>query len=314
LSSNIVDFVRAGRESDRKDINAILAKLQDLQAQEPEDAALQERIILSDAIRKRSTTVTSGAADQIISNSRDRDGTNIFQRVTPAAVDSYPLVHVSNSFSGITFPANDTKFGGRMDFDGTGFIRIDDNSFYKVTDQISILMWLYLPTNAANKGVIIQGFTPDETYGFRLTTTTDQLSVKVRTNNGGGTNYAILHTYTPNTWFHVAMTWKGTTENRLRLYIDKVQQGSDTTTAGALQYAGSPQTLSIGARDSGIRIPSGSRMAHLAILHDELTQTQIDNHFDGFLDTDANEEILVIPFVGDETEQPEATTNYCKSS
>jgi len=206
LSSNIVDFVRVAGDRNRKDINAILAKLQDLTAAEPEDAALQERIILSDGTRLKSTTVTSGTPDETIANNRDKDGVNIFQRETKPIVNSYPLIHTSNSFSGITFPANNTKFGGRIEFDGTGWMTIANNSLLNITDKLSIAFWANLIafTGSARR-IMKKGDGGGVPYHILINTSANTINFTLMVN--GVVESITSGVYTPGVWTHYVLAW-----------------------------------------------------------------------------------------------------------
>lgn len=272
--------------------------------------------IQSDETRLKSETHTIQGPDITKPQTRTllatRLNTVIIRKIAQP-VNFYPLIHTENSFSGITFPAKDTKYGGRIEYDGTGYITVADATRLKPTDKISIIGWLYIPTNDSALHTFIRKGVTDTTYILRILATND-LQARIRTDNGGGTNYKITVTagnFPLNTWFHFTMTWKGTPENRLRFYIDKVQQGADITTAGAL--LNNTQSLGIGANFDGlIKVLANTRMAWLSILHDELTQAQITDHFDGILDTNAYQEILTIPFTGNAKPQPEASFGIAK--
>jgi len=229
-----------------------------------------------------------------------RLGTVMIRKIADP-VDFYPLVHTSNSFSGIKFPAVDTKYGGRIDWDGTGYITIADQARLNQTDKLTIMGWLRLPTSGANPRILQKG-TTNSPYEINIDAT-DRLRFKVRTTDA--TDYSINFTYTPDTWFHFVMTWLGSS-TRLRLYIDGVKQGGDITTGGTL--VANALALGIGADGSGAnKIINNSRCAWLCMEHDELTQAQVTDNFNGILDTDAYEEITCIPFTGYEDPEPEST-------
>ncbi len=312
--SNIVNYVRpSSGGQDRNDINKILEAITDFIAPAVETEGVRERIAVTPETRVRSDLNTVGTSNFLGAELRDRENF-YWRRKVPNSPDTYPLVHTTNG-SGLTFPVKDTKFGGRCDFEGTSYITIADDTILEPTDEISVSAWYFLPASDGSFHWLYAKDNASATYqGLILNTMTNVLRTEVRV--GGGTSL-IDFTYTPNTWFHYTMTWKGSTENRFRIYIDKVQQGSDVTTVGTLNQSNDP--LGIGARPNGTLISQATtRMAHLSLLHDEVNQTWIDNHFDAFMntdhtDTDGFKEITTIPFVGDETPLPDAYAGLCST-
>jgi len=306
LSSNIVDFVRVGGDRNRKDINKILATLQDLNAAEPEDAALQERIVLSDGFRKRSTTVTSGAPNQIIANDRDRDGIHVIRIQPPLVVESYPLLHTVNGT--FTFPAADTKFGARANFSGGECIICTDDAVLNPADAITVAFWGYFPASSGNKGVIVKGSFPNENYYWRLGSAADTVKCNVLV---GGANRTISSIYTPNTWNHYAMTWDNIT-NQNDCYIDGTPLTPVATSGNMAVAAGD---LGIGSKgDAGLKLPNGSRLAWVTILNQKMSSSWVTDHMNGLIDLSGGKLISMVPFVGDSSEQPDSTSNYCQSS
>lgn len=227
---------------------------------------------------------------------------------------SYPLIDTKNSFGGVTFYPKidhvkaDVRHGGGMVLDGVGYITIADHSTLKPTDAITTVGWYYLNKTAALQEMYkMQNSNPP--YELRIKSD-DVLRARIHTDNAGGTNYdkdIAAGSWTDGQWNHIVTTWKGAPDNRLRVYINKVKQGSDVVTAGALQYAGT-DGLGIGAQPDGSSIISnGSRMAWLSLLNFEADQAWIDDHFDGLLDTNDKNEITTYPFVADAEAQPEAS-------
>jgi hypothetical protein len=59
-------------------------------------------------------------------------------------------------------------------------------------------------------------------------------------------------------------------------------------------------------------VKTGTRIAHLVILHEEVTIGWIQNHLAGLQDTSGtNVEITTIPFSADELPRPDATFGMC---
>jgi len=161
LSSNIIDYVRVKQNSNRQDINKILQELLDLNAQDPEDAALQERIALSDGIRKRISTLIEATGADIFEDSGPRD------RRSEAITMDYPLTcqtfpHVVTENGTITFAAgvedSGTRFGGRGTFGGTNeyitlsHIASSDLDLER-TDAHSIAFWFKRPNDTSLDGL-----------------------------------------------------------------------------------------------------------------------------------------------------------------
>jgi len=309
--SNINDFVRPTSNIDRRDINKILELIHDLVAASPEDEGAQERITHASHLKTRTTTVTFGGATRLGSTFRDKE-TFANRRKPPTSITSYPLIHTSNNFSGITFPSLDTKFGGRIEWDGTGYITVADQARLKPTNKITLIGWFYLIKNTTLQELVkIQNTNP--AYEIRIRTD-DSIRFRVRV---GAINHNIdilTGSWTANAWNHLTLTWSGSPDNRFRVYLNKVQQGADITTSGALTYSGT-DGLGIAAQPNGGNLLANlSRMSLLSILNTEYTQTNIDNHFDGLLDTsDGNDEILSLNFIGDENPTPDETSGLCKS-
>jgi len=315
MSSNINNFVRPTENADRKDINRILDMIHDLVSPEPEDEGVNERVMLRDHIRVKTNTVTIAGPDLLDSDTKARRNF-IMRRKMPETVKSYPLVHTENSFGGITFPKLDTKLGCRIDFDGTGFISIADNSILKPTNKITIIGWFYLIKTATTQH-LIKMQVANTVYNLRISNT-DQLKIRVRTDNAGGTTYdkdIETANWTDSQWNHITATWSGTPDNRLRIYLNKIKEGADITTAGILQYAGT-DGLGIGAGPLGgsNKSTNGTRMALLSILNQEFTQAQIDTNFDGIIETKGNNEITTIPFLQSARPKPNATSGLCRST
>lgn len=316
--SSIQNHIRVTGGQNRNDINKTLELIQDLFAAPSEDEAYHEKVALSTPKYRHTTSIEFGGPEWTINETPTYE-TFQFVKKIPTAVSSYPLTQTQNGAGALTFPSQDTKFGCRCDSDGVNYINIPNHSRLNPTDMISISGWTYLPATVAGVGetnhIIIQnGNDSTSSYSIILTdpdSAVNQLEFSCRVNS---INYTKTYTYTPNTWIHYCMTWKGSTENRLRLYINKVQQGSDITTSGSLDI--DTNDMGIFANRVGSRpLAINSRNALMTIIHNEVTQTWINNHYDGIIDTsDGNNEILTIPFAGSESPMPDASSQSCRSS
>lgn len=228
----------------------------------------------------------------------------------PETVASYSLIHTNNGTPAYAEAGH--KFGGHAKFDGSNYITIADNTILNQTDKITLIGFTYLPANDAASHIIFTKDAATAQYAVFAAALAGNEMI-FRTNSTGQND--IQFTYTPNTWFHFAMTFKNTPENRMRLYIDAVKQGVDLTTSGNLVTT--TTAVSIGATDTGsFPLLSGSRLSWLSVLHAELTQQSITDHFNGLVNTsDGNDEITTIPFIGPAwTAESNATSGQCRST
>jgi len=271
MSTNINNFVRPTEGTDRRDINKLLELIHDLVAPEPEEEGVDKGVKLTDHIKLKTSTGSLSGATLLVTQTRARRNF-VQRRKPPTVVNSYPLIHTLNSFSGITFPKTDTKFGARMEWDNTGYITIADQATLAPTN-LTLSFWLYHPTSAATRVVIRKGLTQIPYQAILVTG--DLLRFRIR--NTSNTNFTKDVAFTPNTWQHWVLTWNSSA-NRMRVYLDKVLQGSDTTTSGTLDV--NTESLSIGANGDGAnKLLSGARSAHIALLDKEVDQTWVNNNF-----------------------------------
>lgn len=110
-----------------------------------------------------------------------------------------------------------------------------------------------------------------------------QINTNADTGNrfGGGINVSStwtgitsVNTYTTGRWYHVAMTYDGTT---LRLYVDGVQDTTETA-AGTIQYSNAGSQVNIGrnpAADAPLRYLTGS-VDDVRVYNRALSQTEIN--------------------------------------
>jgi len=323
LSSNIIDFVRAGSKTTRQDINKILAELQDLNAEDPEDAALQERIALWDSRRiKKSTIELAGAANQI-SNAGPRDRrTDEFTMEMPTTCQSFPNTVTENGT--FTFPAGvedqGVKYGGRGELGGTSeYISISNvvgsDMDLERTSAFSIATWFKASTITVIPSIVTKsvGFADELGYKF-YTGSTGRLAFKL---SNGSASIAISVS-TPeiddDLWHTAVGTYDGTS-NRLgmRLYIDKTLEVTGTSLALTGTIINTEST-GIGATGAGSNKLNG-QLAHTILIKEELTQAWINAYHDnGHYDFSAGNLIFHTPMVGNAEVLSEATSGYCVSS
>jgi len=303
LSSNIVDYVRVRQNSDRQDINKILAELQDLNAQDPEDAALQERIALWASRRKRTSSIgRSGAIDQSsAAGPRDRRTEEVTMEM-PTICTSYPLIDtLTGTF---TFPAGvetgGTKFGGKGVTDGSSYITIDDDAFIDLTTDITIALY-FKPKASSGNAILLQ---KDGAYELRIQNT-NTIAWFVN----GKTPVTYDYTADIDNWIAVVATYKSTGSGQ-KLYIDGISQDTDSETGAITTNANDLKTMGDGTED----LPVNSATSWIMLLGTEEDSTWITNHNLGHFDFSGGELKFFIPMTGNAEVFGEATSNYCVSS
>lgn len=297
-STNILNYLRTDYGTDRKDINKIIAELNDIYAAPVENTGLKYGIKLHIPRRKRTTTVTTGNPNRLTEGTRDRSALEAIRRLVPTTVSSYPLVHTITGTE--TCPAlTDGKFGCISKFDGSSYITIADHSSASPTSEIGIALWIYSPATSADGFIVVK----DTQYELKFTSGN---GISWRTYNGSWRT-ALTTTFTPNTWTHIAATYKSGGQ---KLYKDAVLVASDALT-GAI--GSSSNTLGIGSKAGTGTIISNTRLAVLSMLQNEASSTWITNHKDGLIDMRTYTEITTIPFAGNWDAQPNMTSNFFKS-
>lgn len=299
--SYILPYIKTDYSQDRKDINKILASLNDIFAPVVEDDALKTRIALSIPRRKRSTTVTTGAPNRMLSNTRDRAALAGLRRLVPTNVSSYPLIHTITGTE--KCPAStDTKFGCRGDFNGSSYITITDHDLLDPTTQLSILLWIYSPATVADGFIVVK----DNQYELKFTSGN---GISWRIYSGGAWKTALTTTFTPNTWTHIAATYKSTASGQ-KLYKNGASIATDAET-GAIGT--SANNCGIGSKGGTGTVINGTRFALLTMVQNEVSSTYVTNHQDGLIDMRTVTEITNIPFAGDWTPQPNMTSPFFMS-
>jgi hypothetical protein len=234
----------------RKDINRILSMIHDLVAQEPEDDALQERIMVTPHVKKRTTSVTFGAASLSNTDTRDRFST-VWRRNKPSIVPTHTLSYATTGT--FTFDGTVHKHGGSGTVDGSTFITITHDDLLQPSTNISFGGFFYLPATDAGD-VASQDIVDKGNYSLKIdphATAANQLrahvslvssdvdlltesSLTIQTEDSldldqdnGSVDYEVTGTFTADAWNHIWFVWDGTD---LKLYIDKVEASTITAT------------------------------------------------------------------------------------
>lgn len=302
MSTNPLNYLRTDYGTDRKDINKIISELNDIYAPAVENTGLKYGVKLHIPRRKRSTTVTTGDPTRKVSHTRDRSALEGIRRLVPTTVSSYPLIHTITGTE--SCPAlTDGKFGCLGKFDGSSYITITTDSLLNPTTEIGISLWVYSPATSADGFIVVK----DTQYELKFTSGN---GVSWRTYSGGAWRTALTTTFTPNTWTHIAATYKSSGSGQI-LYKDGVSVASDSLT-GAIGT--SSNDLGIGSSAGTGIIVSGTRFALLSMVQNEMSSAWIGNHKDGLLDMRTYTEITTIPFAGNWDPQPNMTSPYFLSS
>jgi hypothetical protein len=217
-----------------------------------EDSASQELIVYDQEVRVRDSQELIYPSDDTLpqkNETRTRTSKNsttgtMLKRRIPASVKSYPLIHETIGAGAFDYPASDQKYAGRCDFNGTRAILIQDHARLKPTNKISIAMWIYLPATAVSDP--IHYIVTKEKYLIQVddhASAPNQIRARVVI---GGNNYDLVYTYTPNTWFHLAVTWKSPD---FKLYVNGALQTSRSDASGTLDTSTKP--LAIGTANNG---------------------------------------------------------------
>jgi len=233
----------------RKDINRILSMIHDLVAQEPEDEGLQERIMVTPHVKKRTTSVTFGAATETNTDVRDRFSsywTRLKSGLDPVHALSYATTGT------ISFDTAGSKHGAGGETDGASYITITDHADLEPSSSLSFGGFFYLlatdsgdivSQDIVDKGVYSLKIDPHATAANQLRATvniggqtgnlttesssnlTTEAAVNLEIDNLS-LDFQVTGTYTASAWNHIWVTWDGTD---LKLYIEKVE--ADTITA-----------------------------------------------------------------------------------
>ena len=246
MSSNINDYVRPTDKSTRRDINKILSLIHDLVAQEPESEGLQERIMFTPHVKRRTSTVTFGSTD--VSNTDDRDRENfIFRKKVPAEVITYDIIHTTTGT--LTFTGDSTKLGGAGTFDGSSYITITDHAELSPS-ALSFGGWFYLPATASSdsasqnlitKGVYSLTIDPHSTAANQLRASANVFGSEDITTEAGTVlqtedsitlegdvtrDRELTNTFTPNSWNHIWVTFGSA---GLKLYLNNSLVATNST-------------------------------------------------------------------------------------
>jgi len=326
LSSNIIDYVRAGSKGTRQDINKILAELQDLNAEDPEDAALQERIALWDSKRlKTSSLQVAGPANQISNAGPRQRRTEEYTYEVPTTCDSWPYAPVSNGT--FTFPNKEleTIFGGGAGFGGTNeYVSIPNvvatDLNFEHTDAFSIACFFRATTPVTVIPSIVTksvGFGTEIGWKF-YTGSTGRLAFKL----ADGTNQFFVSVSTPEVddglWNSCVATFSGNSnQNGMKLYINKTLEVTGGASAISSTIVNTEAT-GIGATGAGANKLDG-QLAHVIVIKEEVTQAWIDAYHGalvngtraGHFDFSGGNLVFFAPFVGDTIVLGEGVSGFC---
>ena len=237
----------------RKDINRILSLIHDIVAQEPEDEGLQERIMVTPHVKLRTSTVDWNLVD-LYSEIREKTPA-LFRRVISSITTiAHGLTPTTNGTW--TFPQSNTKFGGSGTVDGSTNLELTYNSKL-VPSKFTVSGWFYLPATDASD-VSEETLINAGSYQLSISphgVAANQINAVVVISSGTGNietetpldlqtealvtleldnqtlPYKVSGTFTGDAWNHIVMTFE---DASLKLYIDKVLQGTNTSATGTV--------------------------------------------------------------------------------
>ncbi len=253
-------------------------------------------ILILDAPETRERVVTNRVnPGSFIDINRDRVNGMDYIRQIPSIVNVYPLLHTKNGTG--TMLGTGRKFQGGWTTDGSYYQSIASASRLNPTTNIGIVGWLRIPSGTTSGKIVFKS----TQYNLEISAAnTISFNVNSKTPVNG--------TFTSDTWFHIACTYHST--NGQKLYINKVLVDSDSDN-GTINSSSNDLGL-FGTPSGTILLPNNSVIAHLSILNGEPSSSWITDHYNGILDTQANQEILTIPFVAHDNPKPDCSVGRCQ--
>lgn len=148
-------------------------------------------------------------------------------------------------------------YGGSISFDGAGdYLSVEANAAHQLgTSSYTVEFWMH-PTvvNATQRCLVNKNGASTYGYTFRMETSN---KVVYYTDTATLTPTTVL---APNTWYHIAATFDGTTT---RLFVNGVQEASTTVTTGITNATG---PLFIGARQSDQQMPYAGYLSDVRVV------------------------------------------------
>jgi len=321
MSSNIIDNIRIRGNQDRNTINKILAELQDLQSIDAEDEAIEKRIAISDPTRKKSNSIgQQGAPNEvIIAGPRDKRNENITLKI-PTACESYPFIHTTNGSIGFDASSGATKYGGGGAFDGANdYITIahiaSSNLDLERTDAFTMFGWIKFNGNLGNVSLIGKNSSNFGGTGFMILVNGIRLMISIsNTTSSNEIRVRALTDVSDNTYHSFVMVYKGDSDGtNVDFYIDGTDVSETPQVDNLAATIKNSVDASIGAESDGGGKFTGS-LAWTGIIKEAVNSAWATSYHGGHIDLSGGNLITLIPFVGDESVTPEATTGYCVSS
>jgi len=137
-----------------------------------------------------------------------------------------------------------------IDFNGTDdYVSVADDNDLDPTTTGTIEAWINITQYQTNAGVIHKGVNntlTDAAYSLYMDGTTGN-QVRFSIYDGGTSTISGTTNLSLNTWYHIAGTWD-TSNTRMTLYINGIQEGTATPSTAARNSTGA---LNIGVRPSG---------------------------------------------------------------
>lgn len=254
MSFEELNFLHRNPNMTKDETAQLLTMLQGIERR-IDDSASSELIIYDDEIRIRTSDEhVNDSGNYVEENSiRRRLSTyleSLFRRRMPSTPNSYPLLHYTFGVDSFLYSFNNKKFGGSAQFLGGRGIIIQDHTRLKPTDKIVYAEHLYI--SATVGGDPIRYIITKGTYLVQIdahTTAPNQIRLRVIVS---GSTYDLFYTYTPDTWFHLAFTWKSP---NFKVYVNGTLNTSRSDATGTLDSNTLP--LGIGTANTGNYTTSG---------------------------------------------------------
>lgn len=284
-----------------------------------EDDAIIQWFMYAPLVDLHDTTIEFRGPDFVEPVDHDGYGLLGYRKYIPDQIETYDLVHDNSNATGFTFPkpgntefqpaTEGVKFSGAAKSDGSSYMLINQNAILNPT-ELTIAFWMNLEAFTGSARRILDKSIGNHDYQIQVRAGSDALFARIH--NTVHTLFQSTNTaFTPNTWISIVVTLSAI-NNRLRIYKDKVQQGSDTVTTGSLEQG--TENLAIFAEPGGTDLAAnGDAIAGLVIADGEANQAWIDDYHDkgilGLDPADANglKEITFLPFIDSLVAMPNAT-------
>lgn len=278
--------------------------------QTPETDIVQDNFIYSPLIDKHNTEIHFFEQGLDETDFSKHYSQSQYHKRFISPVKSHPLIYdYSDSNLRFTKPFTDegVKFGGGAFVEDPTVIRITNNPLIKPNDVISLSFWIYKPIANPTTVANVIGFGGNfNTEPYLL-----QLSFFGMIGISFNTDVGQIQVFTPGEltpgWHHVIAACKSGSQ---QFYIDKILVSSKSVNYTSLNTANNDLGI-FGNPNNSQFLPAGYGLSWLSIIHafvPDISNTWIEDAYNGILTFPNNEEITCFPFVDSPLAQPLATS------